>query len=82
MADIAAANIKFFKDVQLGTHRGKIYQIISDGSGVTAPITPGYGYGTPIGNYTDYVESPVGTFTLAVPAGTNLSKRYILFISR
>ena len=82
MADIPAASITKADEGILGTHRFKTYQIISDGSGVTVPITPGKNFGTPIGNYTDYVESPVGTFTITVPAGTNLSKRYILFISR
>lgn len=60
--------------------RAKIYQIISDGAGVTVPITPGRGYTIgPIGNYSFYTESS-GVFTATLPAGTNLSKRYLMFL--
>ena len=80
MADITSTNITFYKNVNFGTTRGKIYQIISDGTGVTAPITPGPGFTIPLGNYSGVTESS-GTFTFTLPAGTNLSKRYILFLT-
>ena len=80
MADIAAANITFYKETKWMGKRVKIYQIISDGSGVTVPITPGSGYEIPLGNYKGYTVSS-GVFTITVPAGTNLSKRYIAFLA-
>lgn len=80
MADIASANVTWYKDAYFMGKRAKIYQIISDGTGVTVPIKPGEGYTLPFGNYTCYSESS-GTFTITLPAGTNLSKRYIMFLA-
>ena len=80
MADITAANITFYKETMFLGKRAKIYQIISDGTGVTAPILPGVGYTIgPIGNYTGYTLSS-GTYTVTLPAGTNLRKRYLMFL--
>lgn len=80
MADIPAANITLYKETKLFGKRAKIYQIISDGTGVTIPILPGPGYTIPFGNHKGYSVSS-GTFTLRCTAGTNLSKRYIAFLA-
>jgi hypothetical protein len=80
MADITSTNITIYKSTKWFGKRVKIYEIISDGSGVTAPITPGSGFSVVLGNYKGYSVSS-GVFTMRVPAGTNLSKRYVAFLA-
>ena len=75
MADIAAANITSVRPLAGGTIRGHIWKVISDGTGVTAPLYGAKGYQFCIGAPTSQTIS-ADTMTLTVPAGTNLSIRY------
>ena len=75
MADIAAANITSVRPLAGPTIRGHIWKVISDGTGVTAPLYGAKGYPYALGGYTRQSISG-DTNTLTVAAGTNLSIRY------
>lgn len=63
-----------------GNKRIKIYKITHDGSDTSISITPGAGYGSPIGPYTAVTVSS-GIWSFTISAGTNGANSYIQFVS-
>lgn len=75
-----------YKETMFMGKRAKTYLLTSDGSDTSVDILPGVGYDIgPIGNYTSYTEAVSTTtgektYTVYLPAGTNLSLRYLMFL--
>jgi hypothetical protein len=75
-----AMTATLYKETMFMGKRAKFYKLVSDGSDTAVDILPGPGYTIgPIGNYTGYTVSS-GTFTVTLPAGTNLSYRDLMFL--
>ena len=67
-------------EMNVGDKRCKIYTVTLDTATASFTITPGAGYGNPVGAYTSYsISSGVYTFTNVAAGGTKYS--HIVFFN-